>query len=342
MEKYGVWMWPESIYTLGADAVMDLLAAAGVTDVFLLTKGLAGKVIYHRTKLRLPTVYEERDILKEALCAAHKRGIRLHAWFTSSNDAAYKALFPQAGNAHFLNGRDNNVIRMGDAGYVAYMADILEELFATYALDGLHLDYVRFNHLGNGWAEEDEQLLSTRGADISKLKKLVKRTFYDEMPDAEAIFNAYRAGDKDVLALAEYRRDTVKTFAQKMIAAARKNRPNLPVSAALMPEGAYPDTAFSDLHYGQNYHDAAELYDFVVPMAYHVEYKKSPEWVLDVAMGAIACGNRTLAGIQAYGEGDFQAAKAAFDLVAKTNNPLLEGVCLFRYGEPACDTLLQA
>ena len=43
---------------------------------------------------------------------------------------------------------------------------------------------------------------------------------------------------------------------------------------ALMPEGAYEDIAFSDVHYGQNYQDAAGLYDYALPMAYSKAYEK--------------------------------------------------------------------
>lgn len=337
MNRLGVWLWPEDIYTAGADAVMACCQAAGITDVFLLTKGLSGKVCYHHSRHNLPTLYAGRDILREAIQAAHQRQIAVHAWFTSANDAHYFALHPEAGNAHFLDGKRSSVLRMADEGYAGYMEDILADLFATYAVDGLHLDYIRYNHLSNGWAQEDVAALTARGASVPRLRQWMRQTFYDEQADGTSIFDAYRAHDADVLALAAYRRDTVYAFAGRMIAAARSCRPRLPISAALMPEGAYPDTAFSDLHYGQRYTDAAALYDFVLPMAYHVEYGKPASWVADIAVGAVARGNTVLAGIQAYGNGTAEATAGAYDaLRAMPPQPGLLGACLFRHGEPAC------
>lgn len=341
MKRFGIWLWPREVLEQGAETVLARCGSLGVTDVFLLVKGLAGRVCYHRTKLSLPVVSPDRDILEESLCAAHSRGIRLHAWFTSAHDALYKAQHPEAGNLNFLHGRNNSAIRMADPGYRGYMASLCAELFATYAVDGLHLDYIRFGHLLSGWAEEDLQALRARGADTARLDALMRETFVGDAKDERRIFDAYRAGDKDVLALAGYRRDTVKDFARLLIDAARAYRPGLTVTAALMPEGAYPDIAFSDLHYGQNYADAAGLYDYVLPMAYHVEYGKTPDWAVDIARGAIQRGNRVVAGVQAYGKGTADEAAACIEALRSARDPQLEGACLFRYGEPACDGLLR-
>ena len=57
-----------------------------------------------------------------------------------------------------------------------------------------------------------------------------------------------------------------------------------------MPEGAYGDTAFADLHYGQSYEDAAALYDFAVPMAYSQAYGQDGRWVRMVAEGTLRRG----------------------------------------------------
>lgn len=65
---------------------------------------------------------------------------------------------------------------------------------------------------------------------------------------------------------AQMRRDNVVNFATRLTNAVRAVNPDLIISAALMPEGAYSgdynvsgmdSVSFADLHYGQNYKDAA-------------------------------------------------------------------------------------
>ena len=191
------------------------------------------------------------------------------------------------------------------------MADIATEIATGYEVDGIHLDYIRYNHLANGWSETDFANLEKMGADIERVKYLINKTFYaqylpeGETVDAQYIFNAYREGDKDALLIAEYRRQNVVGLATTIIEAAKAVNPDLIMSAALMPEGAVfegnDDYAFADLHYGQNYEDAAKLYDYVCPMAYTGSYADgSPEWFANIAVNAANMGNKVVMGTQAY------------------------------------------
>ena len=96
-----------------------------------------------------------------------------------------------------------------------------------------------------------------------------------------------------------------------------------------MPEGAYDDTAFADLHYGQNYEDAAALYDCVLPMAYSKAYEKDSPWVRSVAEGTIKRGLKTIMGLHAYDTGT--GITLSQDIAALQDAPI-DGVCLFRFG----------
>lgn len=333
MQQKGIWLWPNDVEQEGASALFSKCADFGITDVFLLVKGLSGKVCYQRTALEIPKAFGQRDILAESLDAAHLRGIRVHAWFTSSNDHAYKEAHPEAGNAHFVEGRNNDVIRMSDSGYRQYMEAIVRELPAAYEIDGIHLDYIRFNHLSNGWGEEDRRALATRGLNLTHLDDLVRRTFFAEVPEPECAFDAYRQGDPDAHGLAAYRRETVVSFATLLLSAARSANPRLIATAALMPEGAYPDIAFSELHYGQNYQDAAGLYDYVVPMSYRLAFHEGAAWVKRVTEGAAERGNRVLSGIQSYDEATAGLVAEDIRAVETLKGEAYLGTCLFRYGQ---------
>lgn len=300
----GEWMWSSTIYDAGeggAEKLFSRAAEMGVTDVYLLIKGTLGTVSFNKTDNALVKAHEDRDLLQEAIDAAHARGIRLHAWFTSSNDSAYKAAYPDSGLWHYVRGRDNDIVHLADEGFIAYMESVITDLCSNYDIDGLHLDYIRYNHLCNGWSADDLAKLAERGANVDKLKEMIDKTFYAESPDADYIFAALRNGDADARILADYRRDNVVAFAEKMVAAARAAKPELIITAAMMPDGAASeDTSFADLHYGQRYEDAAKLYDYILPMAYSKDYGQDAAWVANVAKNAIASGNKVVCGLQAY------------------------------------------
>ena len=327
MSVFGVWMWPQSIRISGAQAVASRCARMGVTDIFFLTKGLAGTTSYPS---RFAPAACERDLLRELLDAAHAQGIRVHAWLTSASDEHYKALHPESGRCHFVRGRDKGLISLDDDGYLAYMEAIIRELCRQYDVDGLHLDYIRYNHLLYGWSEADMARYAASGADPARLKSLMEDTFCrGEESRPTCIFDAFRAGDAHVLALANTRRRDVVHFASALTAAARGEKKDLLLSAALMPEGAYADTAFSDLHYGQNYEDAAVLYDYVLPMAYSKAYEKDSLWVRSVANSTLGKGLNTIMGLHAYDGG---TGPSLMEDIAALKQTAVHGVCLFREG----------
>ena len=326
MAVLGMWMWPGSVEQCGAAQTVSRCARAGVTDVFFLAKGMAGTTAFHGS---VAPTFSERDLLRELTDEAHRQGIRVHAWFTSACDAHYKQLHPQSGRFHYLRGRDRELISLTDEGYLTYMEEIVRQVYRTYDVDGLHLDYIRYNHLMYGWAPEDLGRYKACGADISCLKELLEATFVKEKRQESAIFDAFRAEDESVLALARARRGDVVRFAQRLISAAQAEKSGLILSAALMPEGAYDDPAFADLHYGQNYEDAAQLYHWALPMAYSQAYGQDAPWVRQVAEGCAGRGLKTIIGLQAYEGGTGLTLQK--DLQAVKDAPV-EGVCLFREG----------
>ena len=124
MPMLGVWMWPESVEKRGARETVGRCVTAGVTDIFFLAKGLSGRVSFHSG---IAPCGQERDLLGEVLSAAHERGVRVHAWFTSANDDSYQAAHPESGRCHYVRGRDKGLISLRDEGYLSYMQGILRE-----------------------------------------------------------------------------------------------------------------------------------------------------------------------------------------------------------------------
>ena len=322
----GIWMWNQNVQERGAEKTVDSCARAGITDLWFLTKGLSGASAHHG--VYSPHVCQ-RDLLAEVIEAAHRRDIRVHAWFTSTCDENYKRLHPESGRGHYRRGKDRELISLTDEGYLAYMEKIVREVCRNYDVDGLHLDYIRYNHLLYGWSEEDLVRYASAGADPKYLRSLIERMFYGDSKEENLFFDLYRAEDESVHAFARVRRNDVVRVASHLTEAARSEKAGLILSAALMPEGAYEDTAFSDLHYGQNYEDAAKLYELALPMAYSKAYGQDAQWVRRIAEGTLSRGMKTLVGLHAYEGGTGPSLKADIHALADTH---AEGYCLFREG----------
>ena len=299
----GKWIWGSTIADLGADGaeiMMSKCFSEGITDVYLLVKGTGGKLGYLKTKYTDILTRKNRDVLQETIDAAHKRGIRVHAWICVVEDETYKAQHSEAGMWHYIRARDNNFITPYDEGYREFIGTVAREL-ATYEIDGIHFDYIRYNHNANGWSEKDFERLAAMGANIERVKELVETTwgYHGRTANSNYIFSAYKNGDPDAVIIAKYRRNNVKELAKHIIDSAKSVNPNLIFSAATMPEGAY-ENSYADLHYGQNYDDAAELYDYICPMAYSTNYGKADNWVVTLAKNSIDKGNKVVMGIQVF------------------------------------------
>ena len=299
----GKWLWGSTVADLGAngaETMMSRCASEGITDVYLLVKGTGGKLGYLKTQYTDLLTRKNRDVLQETIDAAHKRGIRVHAWICVVEDETYKANHPDAGMWHYIRARDNNFITPYDEGYREYIGNVAREL-AAYDIDGIHLDYIRYNHNANGWSERDFENLAAMGANVERVKELVETTwgYHGRTANSNYIFSAYKKGDPDALIIAQYRKNNIKELAKHIIDSARSVNPKLVFSAATMPEGAY-ESSYADLHYGQNYDDTAELYDYICPMAYSTNYGKTDDWVVTLAKNSIDKGNGVVMGIQVF------------------------------------------
>ncbi|MBR5679420.1 MAG: hypothetical protein IKX19_02115, partial [Clostridia bacterium] len=246
--------------------------------------------------------------------------------------ADYLKAHPEAGLVHYRRGPREDRVSLGDADYLRFLRAVIADLLRRYDVDGVHLDYIRYNHLLYGWGADDRQRYADAGIDLGRIEDLLEKTFYGGDSEKEAIFDAYRAGDEDAVRLAHARADAVLRFASPLAEIVRQESRAV-LSMALMPEGAYADSAFADLHYGQRYERLAELADLFLPMAYSQAYHQGPDWTAEVARGTLrkAAGRaKVMTGLHAYEGGtgvtllkDRHAAEAV---------PGTAGVCFFREG----------
>lgn len=335
-----VWMWGSTVRAQGAEAVVKSLAANNVTDVILLVRGTAGKAEY--VSAIAPPAEEGKDALGDIIAVCRPLGIRVHAWFVFNQDKSYTDLHHEDRIWHHGKANtdfkpypvDDGKVCPISQSHLEYTNDMIREVIENYDVDGIHLDYIRYGHAVYCFCPDHVQKATALGINVDRVREVMFETFYASNANPNRFFEAYESGDADVVAWVNMRQAEIRDAAAGMRAAAKLAKPDVIFSASLMPEGAFPETnSFAMCHYGQSYEDAGELYDFVCPMAYHLDYGKTPAWVGDVARGAaklVGDDVPVYIGVQAYGE------KADRDAVQKAIEAGLgagaEGVALFRFG----------
>jgi len=175
-EVRGVWVtrWsfqkPEHL-----DAILDDAAAAGFTHVFLQVRGrfdaFYPSELEPWAKELTGTLGEDPgwDPLQHAIDGAHQRGLELHAWVNVYALWQGKGAPRSAGVAHPFSAHPDWTIahrdgRTTDAS-VSYrfaspgnpevrhhLVRVFDDLDERYAIDGLHLDYVRYP--GKDWGHD--------------------------------------------------------------------------------------------------------------------------------------------------------------------------------------------
>lgn len=336
-----LWLWGSTVRSQGADKVAQDLAKHGVTDVFLLVRGTAGKADYQSSLA--PPAEEGKEALGDLLKACRPLGIKVHAWFVFNQDKAYTDEHPEDRLWHHGNAStefkpyeitDGRVCPASEA-HLEYTKAMIKEVLEGYDVDGIHLDYIRYGHMVYCFCERHMKKAAELGIDVDRVRQVLFDTNYASPAQPDLYFEKFIEGDPDVAAWVNMRREEVQTAAAAFREAAESVKPGVAFSAALMPEGALEETyAFAMCHYSQSYEDAGKLYDFVCPMAYHLDYDKAPDWVGQVTAGtieAVGSGVPVYAGIQAYGD------KADYDQVKQAVEAALEGgakgIALFRYGD---------
>jgi uncharacterized lipoprotein YddW (UPF0748 family) len=165
-ELRGIWITTDSSRDPDAwDALMKKLEDHGLNAAFVRV-GQGGKVIYPSKILPQDQWAADsgEDELANALQAAHRHGIQLHVWkvcFHMSSGRNPKA--GAAANAFYERiAREDRLVRdpAGNQGYWLDPSDprnhdlevrVAREVVSNYAVDGYHLDYIRYPDVKPGF-----------------------------------------------------------------------------------------------------------------------------------------------------------------------------------------------
>ncbi len=246
------------------DTATQKLSAANFNAVFpyVCSPGIA---YYHSQVLPISQFAQQRDYLAEAVTAAHKRNIAVHAriltlemLFAAEHT---KSAFAAAGRL-MSNSRGETApwLCPTDPRNRQLLRRIVSELVTNYEVDGLQFDYLRYPGRDYCLCQRCRgQFAADTGARISQSPQ-------DVLPGGPyaAQFNKWRQGQLTALL-------------SDLVAQARAARPDIAISAAVFPRWKEHSARF-----GQ---DAARwvelgLLDFVAPMNYTADRLDFATWLL--------------------------------------------------------------
>ena len=223
--------------------------------------------------------YPGYDPLEYAIEEAHKRGLELHAWFNVFQTSSTYPGTPAAGHPEWIC-RDENGISMTSYRSISpgleevrnYTIDVAMEIVRNYDIDGLHLDYIRWNEHTNTGREAVKPIMELQRKDgmISNQElqnlnnNLPGRYLYDyKHPFSSGIPDSFDSWEM-------WWRWCVTTFVETLHDSIQSVKPHVRLSAAVL--GKYNWSGWQG--YGTVFQDGAKWYnegsiDHIMPMSYH-------------------------------------------------------------------------
>jgi uncharacterized lipoprotein YddW (UPF0748 family) len=309
-EVRGLWVVRTALVSPAqVDRVVDDATEAGFNTLFVQVRG-RGDAFYESRLVSRSVLLAQQpasfDPFARLLDRARARGLEVHAWVNVLLTAHFGqplpeghilrqhpdwVMVPRSSAAAGLGTTPAGLFRLGNQargdpdvegqylspsapGVAEHLEAVVREIVRSYAVDGLHLDFIRYPN-----------------AD------------YDYSPNALEGFRRLR-GERDLLsgparnpeAWDDYRRSCVTVLASRLVAAARKERPGIVVSAAVTPDEAQ---AVSQRFQAWPRWLSERLLDAVIPMAYTPDNRIFTAQVQQ-ARALVLSGQRLWAGIGAY------------------------------------------
>jgi len=220
------------------------------------------------------------DPLAYAIEQAHERGLELHAWFNTFQCSSTYPGSPSAEHPEWIcrdqNGNPMTSYRALSPGLPAvreYTINVAMDIVNRYDIDGLHLDYVRWNEHSNGLnnqyqpSQEDELKRMDGIISDEELNAIHQRTgryLYDAShPYSSGVPNGFSSWE-------DWWRSSVTTFVQSLHDSIQTVKPFVRLSTAVL--GKYNWSGWQG--YGTVYQDGALWFnegyvDQLTPMHYH-------------------------------------------------------------------------
>ena len=307
-EVRGLWVVRTGLVSPQAvDRVIDQAVAGGFNTLLVQVRG-RGDAFYEssivpRSDLVRPATF---DPLARLLEKARAKNLQVHAWVNVLLSAHFSVplpaehivlrhpewvMVPRTAARRALNAKGRDLLRIVEqassradvegyyispaaAGVAEHLESVVTELLRRYPVDGVHLDFIRY-------PSPDFDYSRAALESFARTHKGV---------DALALV------DRPTAAWDEHRRTLLTALADRLSASARRARPDILVSAAVVPS----DTEAVGRKF-QNWPTwmTSGVLDAVCPMAYTPDPKLFRSQI-EQAQGLAPAGRRVWAGVGAY------------------------------------------
>lgn len=274
---------PPSIIQANIRRVMDRHVQANMNAVILQVRQ-SGTAYYNSSYepwgYYVGYQYPGFDPLEYAVEQAHLRGLELHAWFNVFQVSSTASGTPVDEHPEWVcrdqDGYAMQSYRSISPGLEAvrdYTVDVAMEIVNNYDIDGLHLDYVRWNEHTSSFlrshpATQEQELTRLDGMisgdELAALSSRSGRFLYDYLhPYTGGVPEGYSTWEA-------WWRDSVTKFVQALHDSIQTVKPHVRLSAAVL--GKYNWSGWQG--YGSVYQDGALWFnqgyvDQLMPMSYH-------------------------------------------------------------------------
>ena len=248
-------------------AFFERAAAAGVSTVYLNVKQdedderPSGQVFYASKIAPIATGYEHFDALAAAVEEAHRRHIKLIAWLPQFHDQMAARAHPEWQMVAKTNGLAKPYLGKRSVEYFinpidpaaqAYETSLVLEVLQHYAVDGIALDWLRFDDLN---------------MDVGPLTRTMAQREIGIVP-LQLDFSKTSAATRR---WETWRAAKIGAYTHQLRQAMHTIRPAAHLMAFVLP----PE--FTEV--GQNLAVFSADLDEVLPMAYFMDWKFAPDWI---------------------------------------------------------------
>lgn len=319
----------------GVARVLDDAASAGLNAVFV--QVVRRHDAYYDARALPPTpdpaLAPGFDVLAAAVDGGHARGLQVHAWFTVATawHETYRDLQLPAGHVTRDHGpgtadpwmtvssagvQSREYFDIGLPELHRHVAGVVADIASRYAVDGVHLDYVRYD--GAQW-----------GYHPRALQRFTAETGYQGVPSpTDRVW-------------ADWRRAQSRAIVERAQAALAQARPRALLSAAVIAQGAGPAGAPGGFAGTRAFADYAQdwpgwvgdgLLDLAVPMMYDREsVAEQAQWYRQWLAFAADLDQRPAGAAVAVGVGGWLNTVAGGLTQAREALQRTAGVSVFSY-----------
>ncbi|NQV13985.1 family 10 glycosylhydrolase [bacterium] len=317
----GIWVVRHSITNPSkVKKVVEFARVNGYTDLFIQVRGRAdayyNSQFVPRSTLLAPGSY---DPLREIIPLAHANGIKVHAWVNMY--LSWSARKNPANPAHIINkhpdwvevnghGKSDldfvsqNGLKGREGVYLSPMNDevndhllhVINEIVSNYAVDGIHMDYIRFQDRDYGYNRSGrKKFLMQYNVDPITLGNGKGSYWYRLNPDDK---------EKYWLLWNDFRRNEVSQFIDQIHKSILSINPQVKLSAAVKPN---PELAKSRFFQDWSSWLRNGSVDFVVPMNY-AKSENDFKRCMTLMSNARLSPDQIFMGIATYNQNSFTSA----------------------------------